>query len=300
MKKKTLAFRLLAATALWAGSLAEPTGVYGGDAMLKTVDIEFTAAAKREGLAGAFRCYLAEDGIILPGAGHPIRGPEGLRAVLPQVEGAMADADLTWETQNITLARSNDLGFVMGRFRYTESGEGEVVRTGYFGIVWRRDGKGEWRLVFSQGLFPWPVRTPPPGFRLKERPTAAERELIDTELAFSRYSAKHGAPAAFHRYIAETGIAVTQAGTARRKSTFKEMISRQDDRGPSARLEWRPVVSWMAAAADLGCNTGPYTFTVIDERGSQRVSRGYFFTVWIKEDGDWKFAYDAGNTIPAE
>lgn len=48
---------------------------------------------------------------------------------------------------------------------------------------------------------------------------------------------------------------------------------------PRYQLDWFPVYTDIAEAGDMGFNTGPYT--VLDTKGENPTSHGYFFSTWV-------------------
>jgi ketosteroid isomerase-like protein len=82
-----------------------------------------------------------------PGA-FPILGRE---AVTKFVETSTLAVD-EWEGIDGGVARSGELGYTYGRYGIRVSGTSEK---GYFTHVWKRDGKGEWKLV-AEVMSPMP------------------------------------------------------------------------------------------------------------------------------------------------
>lgn len=129
------------------------------------------------------------------------------------------------------------------------------------------------------------------GFSQDERIFPALSSLVDAERAFARVCSEKGIRASFEEFFADDGIAF-QPHPVKYKEAVKD---RPLPANPLATiLHWEPIFSDVAAAGDMGYNTGP--FTAIDNTPQKRPPRyGFFFSVWKKQaDGNWKVALDLG------
>jgi len=59
-----------------------------------------------------------------------------------------------WETQKTDVASSGDLGYAYGTYQVMSKGSEKPSEQGNYARVWRRQGKGPWRVVFNVAT-PW-------------------------------------------------------------------------------------------------------------------------------------------------
>ncbi len=106
-----------------------------------------TAARGADGWVANF----AEDGIMVY-SGGTARGRAAIRETMAR---AFADTSflLEWEPTEAQASAAGDLGYTVGRFRARRIGPdgGEVLRTGTYTTVWRRQADGRWRAVLDIG-----------------------------------------------------------------------------------------------------------------------------------------------------
>jgi ketosteroid isomerase-like protein len=109
------------------------------------------------------------------------------------------------------------------------------------------------------------------------------RPVVEAERAFARMAGNRDVNAAFLHFAAPDGI-VFQPGpvNAREALAVRPM--------PRIQLDWWPVYAGIAASADLGFTTGPYSL-----RDGAREAHGWYFTVWKRQaDGRWRWVLDHG------
>jgi ketosteroid isomerase-like protein len=120
---------------------------------------------------------------------------------------------------------------------------------------------------------------------------AAQRELIDAELAFVRLAAERGFRDSFFTYFAEDGIAFNP-----HPFNVKQSLANQPPSGGPMGAVWAPVYGDISRAGDLGWQTGPLVFEGRDGAPDQH---GMFFSVWRRHvDGDWRVVLDVGSDTP--
>jgi ketosteroid isomerase-like protein len=115
---------------------------------LLKVEREFLAAAKASSLGQAYRSRLSDDARVHRPGVMPVAGKDALRDWL-----ARQTMTLSGEPIKADVSRSGDLGYAYGSY---ELG-GAQPQKGYFARVWKRDAKGQWRIVMDI------VRPLPPG-----------------------------------------------------------------------------------------------------------------------------------------
>lgn len=68
---------------------------------------------------------------------------------------------------------------------------------------------------------------------------------------------------------------------------------------PNSTINWTTTDVRVAASGDIAYETGAWTFDP-DGDGEQPAMSGEFVTVWVKSDGTWRAAADAGTSPKAD
>ena len=112
-------------------------------------DLRFADAAYTEGVAEAFRRFMAADAIQLPDGGSAIGGSDEIYAeMLALTDGA--DFSLTWEPLEVEVAASGELGYTWGIYYYEALDElgAPFVAEGKYVYLWRKNA-GRWELILD-------------------------------------------------------------------------------------------------------------------------------------------------------
>lgn len=80
----------------------------------------------------------------------PVVGREAVRKTLKDMTEF-----IKWETLKTDVAASGDLGYAYGTYSVMPKGSERPSEQGNYARVWRRQGKGSWRVVFNVAT-PWP------------------------------------------------------------------------------------------------------------------------------------------------
>lgn len=128
-----------------------------------------------------------------------------------------------------------------------------------------------------------------------------KQDVIDNDIAFSRYSQQNGFAKALAHYAADNSIKLNP----RQYATFgKAELQKQadaDSTGSSeGALTWQPKKVDVSQSGDLAAAFGDWYFSFKSPRTKRdTVIYGNYITVWSKqEDGSWKFILDGGNPVP--
>lgn len=144
-----LAFCLIPTMAACASSPA--SDAEGTDALL-AADRAFcadTQARRIEGWVAAFD----ESGSQVGDRFLPITGRDAIRARMQEFFAA-AENELLWEPDAARVSEAGNLGSTTGRFRMLRKradGSSEVVMSGRYFDVWRKQGDGTWKLLYDVG-----------------------------------------------------------------------------------------------------------------------------------------------------
>jgi ketosteroid isomerase-like protein len=118
-----------------------------------------------------------------------------------------------------------------------------------------------------------------------------KQEMMDADRSFSELSKEKGMNHAFETYCAEDGVILRPENMPYvGKQTIKELLQGSNDE--ALLLTWEPSDGKVSRSGDLGFTYGIYTMALKD--GSKSM-QGTYVSVWVKEDGQWRFALDTGN-----
>ena len=125
-----------------------PTGADQA-ADVRCQEVAFSRAAEDRDLA-SFVSFLDVDARFV-GSGV-LRGPDEIAAAW-QVFFADDGPTIKWRPQFVEVLASGDLALTRGPYRLLAEGpDGQTVEEwGTFNSVWRKDAKGNWRVIFDAG-----------------------------------------------------------------------------------------------------------------------------------------------------
>ena len=105
---------------------------------------------------------------------------------------------------------------------------------------------------------------------------------VDAEYAFARDAQRVGQWTAFRKYADKDAVMFTpQAVWAR------DFLKGR--KNPPNAVRWWPTHSFVSCDGRTAVNIGPWVST---------ASHGYFTTIWQRQDGHWRWVYDAGDSTP--
>jgi len=115
-----------------------------GKAEMLAVEAKFFTTVKNHGARDGYLAYLAPYGRLHRPQEFPMIGKEAVGKYIDGVKLVISD----WQGMDGGVAKSGELGYCYGRFdaRVTRDGQERAVK-GYFTHVWKRDAKGDWKLV---------------------------------------------------------------------------------------------------------------------------------------------------------
>ncbi len=233
----------------------------------------FAARAGEIGWVGAFREYVAPDG-VMPGPQSYVSAPERM-AQTPD-DG---NRDLAWWPAFAGIARSGDIGFTTGPAAFDASRTPAI----YYFTIWRRQGDGSWRWIYDGG--PGPVADPasvalgaqplalPVAARGRGKTAADEVNAIEAEAANAGALVRYLAADA-HVYRAGRPRAIGAAAGA-------ALVI------PSAVAAYRVTHTFASQAGDLVFILGEASWA---EEGQARG--GLFARVWQYRPAGWAIVYD--------
>jgi len=118
-------------------------------------------------------------------------------------------------------------------------------------------------------------------------------EILQAESDFSAMSEKDGMQAAFLHFAAEDVVIDRNDELLVGKPALKEYLESQPEGARDELLTWTADFADVSQSGDLGYTYGRYTYSYSDSTGARVENKGYFHTVWKRqEDGSWKFVWD--------
>lgn len=121
----------------------------------------FCTMAKEKGIRAAFEYFAAPDVAFIDTDPRKWRGIEAVRQRIgPDQPGV----SLTWSTYFTDVSDDGTLAYNYGRSELRRPGPDgkEIVRTGWFLTIWKRQPDGTWRYVMDNGSPDKPAPAPKP------------------------------------------------------------------------------------------------------------------------------------------
>ncbi len=129
------------------------------------------------------------------------------------------------------------------------------------------------------------------GCNVEKSSEAMVRELLAADISFSDLSQEMGMNHAFISFCANDAVLLrNKAMPLKGAVSISESLSLNDDKAYS--LSWEPIHATVAKSGDLGYTYGTFTMT-LKETGA--ISKGTYVSIWIVEEGSWKWVLDSGN-----
>jgi ketosteroid isomerase-like protein len=118
-----------------------------------------------------------------------------------------------------------------------------------------------------------------------------KEEIKKAEEAFNAMAADKGLKEAFLTFATEDAVLNRGQNLIKGKDAIANYFDSQSI--TDVKLSWHPEFVDVAKSGELGYTYGPFVFSGIDTSGNDINAKGFFHTVWKKQnDGTWKFVYD--------
>jgi ketosteroid isomerase-like protein len=153
MKKTALALAFafgLQGCGMGSGEPSQEELAEAWKAELMAADQAFAEAIGEGGLS-LWADFFTEDGAMIQEGAGEIRGTEAIRAASEASAGAITS--FTWAPDRAAVSTGGDLGYTVGHFRTTAMGPDsvEMLRTGLYVSIWRRQADGSWKVEMDLG-----------------------------------------------------------------------------------------------------------------------------------------------------
>lgn len=128
---------------------------------LLEADREFARAFAERGVEG-WVSFFDEKGVQMPGGATAAWGREEVESLARRLFDAPNFTALSWEPVHARVAASGDLGYTLGNYRATGTGEEgeEITQQGNYVTIWRKQEDGSWKVVVDTGNPAPPLRVP--------------------------------------------------------------------------------------------------------------------------------------------
>jgi ketosteroid isomerase-like protein len=242
----------------------------------------FAADGLALGIKKSFIKHSTDDAIILqPG---PVKAHETM-SKMPDPEPGAKLPQLVWWPLWAGVARSGELGFTTGPFRFNDK------PIGHYFTVWKKQPDGSWKWIFDGGVDADPTGQPGPGSRVaylplaargSASPGAAAAEVRAAEDDLARLAASD-LPGAYLAYLADDGRMHTDGlEPAIGGSAFPAALNAR-----GAAMEFVYLGGGASRAGDL-------VWTYGDARWSAggQPRRGHYVRIWQKREAGWRLVFD--------
>lgn len=130
-------------------------------AALMEADRAFARTFAERGVEGWVSSF-DEKGIQMPGGSAAAWGREEVEELAGRLFTAPNFTSLSWEPVYAQVAAAGDLGYTVGSYEATGTGEeGEqLTQRGNYVTIWRKQTDGSWKVVFDTGNPGPPLRVP--------------------------------------------------------------------------------------------------------------------------------------------
>jgi ketosteroid isomerase-like protein len=126
---------------------------------------------------------------------------------------------------------------------------------------------------------------------MQDRVERLNHQLLEADRAFSLLSMHQGANRAFETYAASEAVLLRPDHMPLEgKEALMEVYRDRDD--STFELTWEPLHARVARSGELGYTYGVYTLRM---KGTGQESTGTYASVWVHEEGSWKWILDTGN-----
>lgn len=143
------------AVAVWSGEVDAREAI-------RKADLAFSKATGERRLDG-FREFIAEDVAAIRPNQPIVRGKKAfVESWAHNVEDPART--LAWKPLLVEVSKSGDLGYSIGSYEMTkkDSSGSQVVGTGKYMTVWRKQKDGSWKVVFDSGVADQQPQPPKP------------------------------------------------------------------------------------------------------------------------------------------
>jgi uncharacterized protein (TIGR02246 family) len=135
---------------------ATPDTRAADEATLRALIKEWSASAQAKDSA-KFVGFYADDATVMLANAPDVKGLPAIREALPAMMQDPAFA-LSFEPDNVVVARSGDLAYETGTYSMTTTGADKkpATESGHYVVVWRKQPGGTWKVVIDA-----PISDPP-------------------------------------------------------------------------------------------------------------------------------------------
>jgi len=253
----------------------------------------FAAATAEIGVRDGFLSFFADDAIDLsPGA-------DGTKATIGRAKTAIQALEpaklplltrLYWEPFTGQVSSGGDMGWLTGASVNRNLVTNDILRTGAYFSVWKRQANGTWRVWLDEGsALPtmWNDASP---FRVAPEPDAGTAGTASETVDAAESAVAAGGEA----WRARLSVSVRLHRDGRMPFVGRDAVTgwaaadRQSVRETTIKIE-------RAASDDLAVALGGYDATLVNPAGA--ADHGTFIRVWKRDvTGRWRIVFETNKT----
>jgi ketosteroid isomerase-like protein len=114
------------------------------------IDKEFSDYSLEYGIAKSFLKYCDDSAVLVHDNSMPVIGINELAKIYDTTKSSTHL--LSWEPLNGMIAKSGDLGYTYGTWKYMNNDSNKtVLAEGCYVTVWKKDHAGNWKWVLDTG-----------------------------------------------------------------------------------------------------------------------------------------------------
>lgn len=248
----------------------------------------FSKMAKDKNTQDAFLHFFADDVVTAsPGKG-PRKGKDHLE------KQSVNDSWLYWEPAYSDIAASGDFGFNLGPWQFRKKKtDDEPVSFGHFVSMWKKNDRGEWKVVIDIGIShdapkkEQVLRTSK--FKLSRQPFGPEQKdyIFNLEKKFVDAFEKNG-NAAYDRFLSDESKFFRPGNEP--YCTHNEVQWLLEN--SKEKINYTLIGGDVSASGDLAYVYGEAFIETIDA-GVTKTTQHCYMRFWKKDEGDnWKIVVD--------
>lgn len=132
-----------------AANLLTDSTMEPGKALLFELEAKFAKDVLERGGAG-FAAWFTEDGVALGNGAAPLIGKV---AISKNANWSPKVYRLTWTPTDALMGPSGDMGYTWGHYegKSKDANGNDVLVSGRYMTIWRRDSNGQWKVVLDAG-----------------------------------------------------------------------------------------------------------------------------------------------------
>jgi ketosteroid isomerase-like protein len=289
LSKLSALFLAITTTSIFAATVEVENKALEEVRALAEAEKAFAQTSADHGIRESFLKFFADDGVVF--------APEPKNAKKFYTQYQDKGRRLIWQPIFATLAASGELGVTTGPWEMQKSFSDKTpVAFGQFLSVWKKQPDKSWKVIVDGGIEnPQPseelgeLQLVPPLAKQPGDGDPAQRNLDQAEETLSQTLIEGAGAALIASASEDVRVLRDNALPAVGKTAAKLMLS--SDNGKMTRKKSGAGIS---ASSDLAYRYGSYLSVKPNV-----TERGFFFTIWHNEAGNWRILIDLEKKVEA-